>query len=824
MGSLFDPVARFNEKTVALRTQDEELKRKATLQILDQDPDYAGTASDEDFSKRIDDLAAEFRSQLGKSAERGPATLGNMPTLANTGPLEFAKQNIDPRSGIGARVIGSAMGMMDEENRPNDVFDLTDTTAIKDLATTGRADLSDIGNTAQVLGPALLSAIPQLRAGKGITKAAPHLQSIGLSTLGALGIGSSQEVLDRASALIGASEGNMPTLEALRQGAEDTSFEAMAMRGVGEALFEAGSSTAVFAPQAARTALAKLLGVGTEEASLMVKEAAQFKIDLAVRDVSSIQFVRKMGDILGKFPSANSIFAKGTDRASTQASKAMNDVLGDMAPTITEIIAATEGRTESAQILESNFKLLNQSRGAVRTWKDGSNNLYDRFFSAAKSGPIPASVGMAQTRLTSATERQRIRVGIKKIVVENTGLVDAAGKSIKKTVKKPPKLTGAYKKVDNFLTELVEAEPTPTVENFVGSTRKLNDLIQEVGPNTNIGKSLVKVKKSMEFDFDQNLIGSPELKALKKKADEHFAEGMTLFSGQAGKRLKRIDKNFGRVSTGDAVAGEGIRNSGTRSADNVIDDMFDSKDPAVISNLYDIVTRYDKQAGKDNFRNAYGVWLERQVRDASHVPKGGNVKLTDTSKLRRSLGLDNISSREFRATEEAFKRSGANVHDFSKLLDVMDRQFEFGIPDISSMISRRMLLGGIGSGLRTFAPLAGKGGGDSAFAFVQAVSKSAAFWIASRGISKRIADPRYLKAYRTLLDPKRGTSVRLEAARRLLVLDESFLVFEGMTGVSPRNAVGSAGDFASGMLAPREEQGGPIYSPLPDQNSGAGVR
>jgi hypothetical protein len=321
--------------------------------------------------------------------------------------------------------------------------------------------------------------------------------------------------------------------------------------------------------------------------------------------------------------------------------------------------------------------------------------------------------------------------------------------------------------------------------------QRLQSLVDEVGgPDTVAGGIVVDTLTAMRRDFADNLQGPDAVKLAKKKADDFYKSSLDLFGGRVGDLIRSIDQEFGRVALTAPVTANNMslgRRAGTVDPIETVKTIFNSKEPSVINDLHKILTTNLKQGqGEKLFRESYGVWLASRFRANTAISSPGAIPITDTKRLRKDLGLDDPTSPAYAATATALRKSGVSPIQLEQLLDLTDQAFEFGVPDVSQLVTRRVFLGGLGSGARTFAPTSGAMTaifGETNNPFFQLIDRaatSAALFVTLGGAAKRLTDPKYLKSYRNLLDDNLPHAMRAMALQKLLVMDTSFLAFENL--------------------------------------------
>lgn len=750
-----DPIRSVNHQE-DVATQNAASDRVEAAKIVSEMQDFTASASDQ----QIMDAVNRTAEMLGKQ---------RVPEMTTLNPLNAGVESLVrkvPRS-FRPESVPSALGLK----------------AVEDLATGHDVRLDDSGDLLQLGAGVAGALVPQARLakagagplfGSGMRSIAGAAGASGLAGAVQQRMENAQELMDQANVM----GSEMSRSQALKLSGETTTIEEMALRGLAEAMMEGAGSALAFSPLIAKSAFSKWAGIDEDAVDRMVGLAESNKIDLSIQDVANSRVIERARDTLGKFPIANRPFVEASERQAKQVGAAVSDSVASLAPVISEINELS-GNAQAKRLLEVNLRGFNRAQGAFREFRDGSNALFDTFRRVAKADG--ATVGPANTSLQALIQRKKIRD-----LPRQRGPKNKDGSETLKN--SDPQ--GMMRRVDRELTKILKMEPNPTLEQFIARGKEIEEIIKDLPKGSHAASVLIGIKQAMETDIKQNLAGSPGVLAARDAANAFYKEGMEVFSGQAAKKIKSVDRSFGKVSLRDVdpsdFAGQGLPDGGVVSPNNFISSVLDSaKDPGVIQNLYEMMVRGNRIEGKEAFKEMVAVHLDKAISGAAGKQvRGAAFPITDTAKLRRSLGLDNKKSEKYLAAAEMFRLSGSDIGKFDEVLGLADQFFKEGVPDVSTFISRRAVLGGLGSALRSFAPTQGKFGknDETTVAFLKNVTATAASLLLMRKSAKGLTNPETLKNYRILLDPKRGKNVRMRAVRNLLVLDTGFLAIDDITG------------------------------------------
>lgn len=810
-----DPVVAINRQASQYDSAQREAMGTVLQRLIDAEPDYIRDTPKPDIERR---LVYEADKLVKASGVSEPKSLGNMPGLGLQNSL------LETGAELPQRALTSILNLSGAPNDPSRIEntpDLLDLQAPLDMATGRMPDLQDAGNTARSYLPAVLAFMPQLKGAKGLLGLGKHLESYLAATAGAGVAGGVGTVLDEAAKY---QRENDNPIDALSKATAEVTYRDVVLGSLSAALFEQLTTGATVGNTALREKVITSLGVGSDEVSQWLDDAARFNIDLSLQNVSTSDVVRRLPQSVGRFPALNTQFAENITRPGAQIRDAFSQTFYGIAPVLRDL-------TKDGPLQQNDRALaiaLNTFNAAEKSFSIAEAKharLYGAFYDEAKAtGTVVRPVN---GEIEAAIQRKKLNSAIKKETEEPTGILDAAGNMIKRWVKSDRKPTGDIARANKALDDLLDSpEKYPSVEDFQGTVRRLQAVVDQVGSDTQAGAAVISVIDKLRKDFEDNLVGPDSVKAAKKAADTYYKESVAIFGGRLGNLVRQIDTEYGTRRLSDPLTGAKLSlgdRSGSEDPMAIIDQVFSNGGNDTIQDLYRIFTRSMGGEGDRLFREAYGLHLTRAIDQFTKQASPKAPRITDTKGLRSFMGLDDINGPKFGATAKALELSGVNVVDFMKMLDLSDQVFQFGVPDVSQLITRRVMLGGLGSGARTYAPVKGLFGTDkkdgALYQFIDGVASSAAFFYLAAGQAKKLTDPRVLKAYTALIDPKAPLSVRIRSARRLALLDTSFLAWNEVMGNDPTQI--KPGDSRAVVNTPLP--GSPPAVPYPT-NLPAGVR
>jgi hypothetical protein len=205
-------------------------------------------------------------------------------------------------------------------------------------------------------------------------------------------------------------------------------------------------------------------------------------------------------------------------------------------------------------------------------------------------------------------------------------------------------------------------------------------------------------------------------------------------------------------------------------------DRFDPTD------VFDIVWRADspkdlgnffRLVGPKQFRKTLGRHLNDMLEESVEVLDNGMLRI-DGGKIRQLMGLTGGGERT-KTLRAALGLAGSDVTPkmLNEFVDVVEAATKNGIPDVSSFIARRAVLGGSRGVLTAAMPLASRGtGGEGIIGTVNQAVGSLAVILGTRKLARFLSDPAGLRWLTQSLDPG------LEAGVRKSALDNVFRILQ----------------------------------------------
>lgn len=776
----------------AQRTAAADFDREATAQALNElmrdQPDAIRKWPTAYTEKWLLNRANEIRANT-PNAPQAPGTLFNFnnPSAAVV-PLATRAAN--------TVLQGAHIG---PNGDPTDAFDALDLDFVKEIATGNVPRGDNLADTLMNWGPGLAAVAAQRVGGPVTTYAKPFAAALGT----AFTTGAAAPFLRQAQAL---RDSGYSVPQSLSGAAERVGVRQMLWEAVLNTGMEAGASAPTLLPSALAEKTMRSVGVGSDFLNQWVDDAAKYSIDMSLKDVSTSEIVRRLGQSVGRFPHMNTAFKESAEKTGGQIQDAFADVMTGLVPTIAEI--NQKGTLEqSARATRIALRVFTNAEKAANFALEKHSKLYGNFYrEAAATGTLVRPVN---GEIAAAAEREQLRAAIKKLSQKKTGILDAQGNPITRDILTERTPRGDLARADKALEDLLDSpDRLPSVKDFVGTIHRLQAVVDEVGSDSQAGKHLIAVLTAMRTDFETNLVGPESVKRLKKKADRYYKESVELLSGSTGNLLRQIDVEYGRKKLDVDPFSLKRTSLGSRTGNSnpleVVNDLFSENDVNVVNDLHRLLTRGQVgQSGEKAFREAYGLYLSNTIDRLTAPAVESGIRVTNTKALRKELGLDHPKSSAFYATARAFQLSGINVLDFMKMLDISDQVFKYGVPDVSQLMTRRVMLSGLTGGANTFMPVRLFGTNAQSTLPSQILDRIAStavvYYLGKKNI-KKLTDPAILRSYMEIINPNAPSHIRTRAARRLLALDVAFGTWDDVLGADPEGP-------RSVTLSPQEAAG-----------------
>ena len=501
---------------------------------------------------------------------------------------------------------------------------------------------------------------------------------------------------------------------------------------------------------------AKIPGLGTKIRGLvygkpnkeLYQNAKKINFPLSLSD-SGNAIGKGYGRVIGVFPIAGSPIKKAGSQKAAFLNKQVDDTLNTFGPNV--------------HLSKLGIDMTKASKSTFDDFRRVSGFFYDDFYKAVdKIGNTPV---ISTKNYKAALDKYVKLVDGGKIKGVTSPRKDKIYRYSKQTSKKIPEYINAtqYKsliediKFYANLAKKTEGFDIKILTGFKSSLERDLRLLTKSDYQENLLKNVYPLTKSKRKSLEPNILSDIATKL--KFADKVYANGLqnsiikeiakkegkkkvkdlvpipgkkTFDSPTAG-LFKRVDKN---------IFGAGFQKPGSLNADELGEALLKrSASPKYFKDLKSLV-------GDKQFNRFVRGKINKAYESSLIQPGKNQVGLVfDPYKFEKNLGLTTEAGRDI--LEEMLKGSKLKIEKLDAFFDIAKNHAGLKIPDVSSFVARRAVLGGtkslVGGALMTV--------GVTANPFL-----GASLIYLSRRTSSILADPKVLDDVMTVLDPNSTAS------------------------------------------------------------------
>ena len=398
------------------------------------------------------------------------------------------------------------------------------------------------------------------------------------------------------------------------------------------------------------------------------------------------------GKVVGVFPIAGDPLKRAATTRATQIESVKNQILNDIAP--------------NATLSELGVDMFNAAKNTNKEFRNISSTLYNSFYKQADkiNKPFVPSKNIkieAQKAIDDFLKNRPVSVTTKIVSGKATPLIKSVDKSslkglrnkqFKLQVRKP---IGANinKSYEQYIKGLSNLEDFITPAQVKQIKKDLAEFSKGISGKDGGGVfKLSQIAKSTELslrDFSKyNLAAfgtNPNVsrKSLEnlvnelKNADKFYANGIKVFQRSTAQQFTKADKN---------IFIKGFDKPGSIESDELFKYVIKAGSPSAIKDLRYLI-------GSENFAKVSRKVIDNAFTKAS--VRGDNLKglVFNPDVLEEQLGL--IGRNQSDILENITKGTTLNKQKLKDLILVSKYHSQMEIPDVSSFIQRRAMLGGV---------------------------------------------------------------------------------------------------------------------------------
>lgn len=479
--------------------------------------------------------------------------------------------------------------------------------------------------------------------------------------------------------------------------------EAAIDAGFGVAL---GSAPAVSAGW--RAAKRGVLGIGAEERTLAA-EADRLGVGLGITELTNQPLVRTFNQTVSRVPFIGMTARRAEERKISQVGQAWQDMLGGFGPLRGQ---AEIGAEMGVQAKGKFGDFLDLEVKPAYTTVDAL---------AAKEGAIAPAQKFIQTAADAAFELNKAKPSL------------SSGKEMSQV---------APEYIKKFLDEVQELPVLLSVDNLRWLKRNVDDLMDKAEKDGFQWKQAHALRDAVEEIIKSTAkSGASPAAAALVKADDIFHRGMLQFENTTGQKFTRTDRN---------IFQKGFERPGSINEDELFRVALNMKSPEAVEQL-------DRLVGTTTMKGVARRYLDEAFQ-ASQKKNEKGQRFFDVDHFATQLKLNDPNSSQYKALEKLYMLQGGDIKDLKKLLEITEKVHANLLPDVSTYVARRMMLGG------TLAA-----GANAYLGPVMHVSTLAGTVLSAAG-AHILTSPRQLKQLLKMYDPKVPRYTKLTIGARLLRL------------------------------------------------------
>lgn len=470
------------------------------------------------------------------------------------------------------------------------------------------------------------------------------LGPLGLVAGGALGAGAGylgKQNLDRALAAAGAlPDVALPTTEEV--------LRRTASEMTADAALSGGAVAVGQLYRMGRRALGEW--VATAEGRYLSQAAKRLGIGLGTADVTSSRMLRGYSKIVGRLPFFATPFREAEARKAGEVLAARENLLHRLGP--------------SVGVAQAGVDLREGANEVFRAFRRAANEKYEAALKLADERTVVVPTDETRKALDEVAEDMA-----KRRPVTETGAP----------------IEGGLHPAADFAAKYSKLSDKLTVRQYDGLLEDLDVAMRAAKEQGYDVRSLVHIKRAVEEDFAR-MAGDEEAVRLFREADDFYTRGMRTFETPTAQKIRRVERRPFRV---------GLSKPGALNEDELFRVMWNAKSSQAIRDLRELV-------GETAFQRAARTYIESAWDKAIVSAEKGKVFNPET--FARTLGLHNPRSVEYQSLEESLRGGPLTTEDLQEFTRVVKAAFKEGVPDPSALVSRRIVLGGVRSGVRSLMP------------------------------------------------------------------------------------------------------------------------
>lgn len=461
-------------------------------------------------------------------------------------------------------------------------------------------------------------------------------------------------------------------------------------------------------------------GVRKADREFAKRLSQDFGIDLDIARLTTSRIIRGFGPIVGAFPFMSSGYRRAARRIEQQTGEAINRYVGRFGP--------------PTNITERGERIFAQAQELAAAVGQSFNKRYKDIRRLATS---------EGATFTPTTARGTAQQAIKEIDVQRPLFKQGAKGQVDPSLER----------TQQFLAEeIVPLAERQSYDQFDQVIRNLDAVLEGLeGASAKFArKQLFKVRASLLADLRSSPGASQGLRGMIRATDADFHVAMKGFETPTAQLIGRVKRK--------GLRGMVFQPHTTTPVDKLYGIVFDTKSARAMKELNILIG--DKAFGE--LVAGHVDDMARQSFVAKKFLDGTERIIFDADKFKRLLGLDIANRPEASSLATAMKLRGQSIEDVKFFIEGLKKAWSVIALDPAQLVRRRVVLGGIRTGLRSIVVAAPAAGGP------QGVLAGLGVLLSVRGFGGMLNNPAIVKSFRLAARADASALVRRGAALRFL--------------------------------------------------------
>tara|TARA_R100001594_G_scaffold20358_2_gene39303 strand:- start:2028 stop:4226 length:2199 start_codon:yes stop_codon:yes gene_type:complete len=538
---------------------------------------------------------------------------------------------------------------------------------------------------------------------------------------------------------------------------EIPSIEQRVQNAIREGTWDAGFNVGLQGLRPAKGAIGDFLlkwglGVGRKQKDA-IRQAASQGVKIGIPEASRWVLVRESANILGRFPIIGTAFKDAQKMRASDVFREADSLFATYGPLV-------DVAQQSKNLVKMGTKQFKKFRGEVNAMYGIAKDMAKRNNAKFDTSGIIETARQIKKDLVSG---QFDRYGRKTVTEPDAAIASLPSvkspafkgktKSVLDLKKSDEAMEPVTKAFNDLTTDLTKMKRVQNMDQLAEVAKRLNKII-ELGKRAGVNKDMPEVlalKKSIENAM--RTTGDAKVGQAFKAADDYFSNGMKKFETATAKKFGQVDRK---------VFDAGFAVPGSKEADQLYNTLISETSPEVIKNLRSLLGPQKalplfKAAARQRLDDAWKAGM-------SNLEKKGFNK----EAFLKQLGILDPKSANAAATNELFSKGVGDISQIRAFADLAETALQQGVPDISTFVSRRAMIGGRKSALKALLPFAATGG-SFAIPGTGIPELFLGYYLATTG-SRALANPRLFKSLQQVMRYRDQPKLATGAMMRVLQL------------------------------------------------------